>query len=116
MTCPRCQQEGPADANFCPECGARLAVVCVRCGTVNAPTHKFCKKCGQGLGSDSGPTEPGVQPAGQPHLAAQEVIAMPLVAKTDSAIATLFRAHVAFINTESAMIWQRSRPCLSPTR
>jgi hypothetical protein len=33
MKCPRCQQESPADADFCPECGAKLAVVCVACGT-----------------------------------------------------------------------------------
>jgi class 3 adenylate cyclase/tetratricopeptide (TPR) repeat protein len=54
MKCPRCQQETPLDADFCPECGARLVVVCVACGTANVPTHKFCKKCGQGLGDDAG--------------------------------------------------------------
>jgi class 3 adenylate cyclase len=54
MKCPRCQQESPADADFCPECGAKLALVCANCGTANAPTHKFCKKCGQRLGADTG--------------------------------------------------------------
>ena len=54
MKCPRCQQKWPSDADFCPECGARLVVVCVACGTPNAPTHKFCKKCGQGLGNGDG--------------------------------------------------------------
>jgi class 3 adenylate cyclase/tetratricopeptide (TPR) repeat protein len=54
MRCPRCQQEVPADADFCPECGAKLAAVCAGCGTVNAPTHKFCKKCGQGLRAGAG--------------------------------------------------------------
>jgi class 3 adenylate cyclase/tetratricopeptide (TPR) repeat protein len=57
MQCPRCQQESPADADFCPECGAKLAVVCVACGTANAPAHKFCKKCGQPLGAAAGPSE-----------------------------------------------------------
>ena len=51
MKCPRCQQESPSDVDFCPECGAKLAVVCAGCGTANAPMHKFCKKCGQALGS-----------------------------------------------------------------
>src|SRR4029434_6121449 len=51
MNCPRCQQDAPSDADFCPECGAKLALVCSGCGTANAPTHKFCKKCGQGLAS-----------------------------------------------------------------
>jgi class 3 adenylate cyclase/tetratricopeptide (TPR) repeat protein len=57
MKCPRCQQESPSDADFCPECGAKLAVVCVACGTANAPAHKFCKKCGQALGAAAGPDE-----------------------------------------------------------
>ena len=33
MTCPRCQQQSPPDADFCPHCGAKLAAVCVDCGT-----------------------------------------------------------------------------------
>jgi class 3 adenylate cyclase/tetratricopeptide (TPR) repeat protein len=57
MKCSRCQQETPADADFCPECGAKLAVVCVACGTANAPAHKFCKKCGQALRAGAGPGE-----------------------------------------------------------
>src|SRR5438876_3274182 len=54
MKCPRCQQEAPSDAEFCPECGAKLAALCSRCGTANAPIHKFCKKCGQSLTAASG--------------------------------------------------------------
>ncbi len=46
MHCPRCQVETPVGADFCPECGAGLAGVCPQCGTQNAPTHKFCIKCG----------------------------------------------------------------------
>ncbi|MFQ5947199.1 MAG: adenylate/guanylate cyclase domain-containing protein, partial [Anaerolineae bacterium] len=49
MKCPRCQAETPSDAEFCPECGAKLVVVCAQCSTANAPGHKFCKKCGQPL-------------------------------------------------------------------
>ena len=47
MPCPRCQHETPPDAEFCPRCGAKLAVTCARCGTPNAADHNFCKKCGQ---------------------------------------------------------------------
>jgi class 3 adenylate cyclase/ribosomal protein L40E len=49
MRCPRCQQNLPPDAQFCPECGAKLASVCPQCGTTNAPGDKFCKQCGQPL-------------------------------------------------------------------
>src|SRR5712691_3503278 len=50
MTCPQCGQATPPDANFCPECGTRLAVLCSACSTVNARSHHFCKKCGERLG------------------------------------------------------------------
>src|SRR5512132_4146 len=49
MRCPRCSHEAPAGADFCPECGARLAAVCPRCGTPGAAGAKFCTKCGGGL-------------------------------------------------------------------
>jgi predicted amidophosphoribosyltransferase len=51
MKCSRCQQDAPSDAEFCPECGTKLAAVCAQCGTANASGHKFCKKCGQPLTS-----------------------------------------------------------------
>jgi class 3 adenylate cyclase/tetratricopeptide (TPR) repeat protein len=60
MKCPRCQHESPSDADFCPECGAKLDVICAACGTTNAPTHKFCKKCGQALGAGAGHGQVGV--------------------------------------------------------
>src|SRR3989454_5420705 len=49
MKCPRCQQETPSGAEFCPECGTKLTAVCAGCGAQNAPTHKFCTKCGSPL-------------------------------------------------------------------
>src|SRR5262245_10839541 len=49
MKCPRCQRETPSGAEFCPDCGTRVAAVCARCETQNAPTHKFCTKCGSPL-------------------------------------------------------------------
>jgi class 3 adenylate cyclase/tetratricopeptide (TPR) repeat protein len=50
MQCPRCHYEATPDAEFCPECGSKLALVCARCGVENARTYKFCKKCGEPLG------------------------------------------------------------------
>ncbi len=74
MKCGRCQHEAPADAEFCPECGAGLRVTCGRCGTANAPGHKFCKKCGQALAAPSVPPPETPAPAPRPaytppHLA-----------------------------------------------
>ncbi len=49
MNCLRCARDVPADAKFCPDCGASLANTCRACGAVNAPSHKFCKSCGEPL-------------------------------------------------------------------
>ena len=49
MKCPRCQQEAPSEAAFCPKCGAKLSVPCAQCDTANAPDDNFCRKCGQQL-------------------------------------------------------------------
>lgn len=49
MRCPRCSHEAPADAAFCPRCGAALERLCAHCGTPNAPDHAFCKRCGRPL-------------------------------------------------------------------
>jgi class 3 adenylate cyclase/tetratricopeptide (TPR) repeat protein len=46
MNCPRCQQETPSDAAFCPKCGVKLHVRCSQCGTATAPDDNFCRKCG----------------------------------------------------------------------
>lgn len=50
MQCPHCHYEAPPDAEFCPGCGSKLAIVCARCGVENARVYKFCKKCGEPLG------------------------------------------------------------------
>src|SRR5436309_1844359 len=50
MQCRQCGHEVPADAQFCPECGARLAITCPECGTDNGSAYKFCKNCGRALG------------------------------------------------------------------
>src|SRR5262245_24097334 len=55
MRCIRCQHEAPAGAEFCPECGARLAIACPTCSTPSAAEHKFCAKCGSALWA---PVEP----------------------------------------------------------
>src|SRR5712691_3941354 len=66
----RCEQDVPPDAQFCPECGAKLAPVCAQCGTTNAPGHKFCKQCGQPLATPSQEVA-GVRPRGTPAAEAE---------------------------------------------
>jgi hypothetical protein len=49
MTCSPCRHENPAGSAFCEECGARLERRCPSCGSVCAPSAKFCRACGASL-------------------------------------------------------------------
>ena len=46
MQCPQCRHENPAQAKFCLECGARLALSCPNCRSELSPAAKFCPECG----------------------------------------------------------------------
>jgi class 3 adenylate cyclase/tetratricopeptide (TPR) repeat protein len=50
MTCPRCRQDSPEDAAFCPGCGIRLVRSCASCGTELPAGARFCLQCGQPVG------------------------------------------------------------------
>src|SRR5438552_720601 len=47
MKCPRCQQDNPTDARFCPGCGAHLVLACGSCGAELPGGARFCPQCGQ---------------------------------------------------------------------
>ena len=49
MLCAKCQQENPAGAKFCGECGARLTPACPGCETPHRPDQPFCWECGTRL-------------------------------------------------------------------
>jgi hypothetical protein len=48
MKCPKCQHENREDAQFCLECGEKLALKCYECGKILPLTAKFCDHCGHG--------------------------------------------------------------------
>jgi predicted ATPase/class 3 adenylate cyclase len=56
MQCPACSAEAPADAKFCPQCGARQTLVCAQCGTTSAAGDRFCKECGQSFATAPEPS------------------------------------------------------------
>jgi class 3 adenylate cyclase/tetratricopeptide (TPR) repeat protein len=61
MKCPRCQQDNPPQAKFCPECATPLAPRCTNCGTQLPAGAKFCFECAtpvSALGSPSRFTSP----------------------------------------------------------
>lgn len=45
MKCPVCKKEVPDDSVICPECKARIGLVCYKCKTVNPINSLRCKKC-----------------------------------------------------------------------
>src|SRR5262245_22674388 len=49
MTCPKCQQLNPPEANFCAGCGARLTPSCTSCGTPLPHGSRFCYRCGTAI-------------------------------------------------------------------
>ena len=58
MKCPACHHDSDADAQFCEECGRKLAPACNHCGAELKPSAKFCPKCGAPTA-----TVPPLQPA-----------------------------------------------------
>ncbi len=51
MRCPCCNNESPADASFCEECGTRLELICPTCKVSVSPGARYCKKCGTAIGT-----------------------------------------------------------------
>src|SRR5579871_5531907 len=49
MLCETCQYSNDADANFCANCGAMLAQICVGCACRNSPKAVTCVGCGSSL-------------------------------------------------------------------
>jgi ribosomal protein L40E len=54
MTCPRCQQENPAEAHFCMKCGTGLTLACAKCNTELPTGAAFCFACGQPVAAAPG--------------------------------------------------------------
>jgi membrane protease subunit (stomatin/prohibitin family) len=52
LKCPSCHGRIPADSEFCPSCGLRLAGTrkCPECGTEESIGARFCSSCGASLG------------------------------------------------------------------
>jgi len=67
--CTKCGFENAVGANFCQQCGTRLARLCSRCGHTLDPTARFCSACGEPVGEV--PQESSAPPVHYtpPHLA-----------------------------------------------
>ncbi len=45
MKCPVCKKDVPQESAICPECNARIGLVCYKCKTVNPLNTLKCKNC-----------------------------------------------------------------------
>lgn len=57
MRCPACQHENGPNANFCEECGTRLARACSACDTELNLAARTCPECGAPVAEVSRTTE-----------------------------------------------------------
>ena len=62
MICDNCGTANQAGANFCIQCGTRLATACPVCGHANLPGAHFCANCGSELPALSEPVAGGATP------------------------------------------------------
>jgi membrane protease subunit (stomatin/prohibitin family) len=47
IVCPKCTTQLPPDSKFCSNCGSSLSAVCDKCGTSMPAGSKFCPQCGE---------------------------------------------------------------------
>src|ERR1700681_1806891 len=74
MLCAECQQENPAGAKFCGECGARLAPACSGCGATHRPGQAFCWACGTRISPLTSATTAGTPGSHIPRHLAERIL------------------------------------------
>jgi len=55
MRCPRCGENNPPGARFCPHCGAPVGPTCLACGAGLPTGAKFCSGCGRPVDATPSP-------------------------------------------------------------
>ncbi len=66
MQCTRCQSQNRPGAQFCRQCGARLAAVCPRCNAALESGSRFCDACGTDVAAGAAAAPASTGPAAAP--------------------------------------------------
>ena len=69
MQCPKCQQDNPAQAKFCLQCGGSLLLNCAKCGTELPANSRFCFACGAPVAAVAQPASASPNTYTPRHLA-----------------------------------------------
>ena len=69
MQCPKCQQDNPAQAKFCLQCGGSLLLNCAKCGTELPANSRFCFACGAPVAAVAPPASASPNSYTPRHLA-----------------------------------------------
>jgi class 3 adenylate cyclase/tetratricopeptide (TPR) repeat protein len=74
MRCAKCQQDNPAGARFCGDCGARLTPACPSCEAPHLPEQRFCWGCGSRLAAAATPATAGAPGSHVPRHLAERIL------------------------------------------
>jgi len=69
MQCPKCQQDNPAQAKFCLQCGGSLVLNCAKCATELPASSRFCFACGTPVAAAAQPAPASPNSYTPRHLA-----------------------------------------------
>ncbi|MFN2158453.1 MAG: adenylate/guanylate cyclase domain-containing protein [Anaerolineales bacterium] len=72
MICPHCQHQNRPTANFCMNCGERIGMDCLVCGTKLPIGANYCDSCGAPLKNNEALSPVGRPPAGSEVIAPQD--------------------------------------------
>ena len=99
MTCPRCRQDSPEHATFCPGCGARLVRSCASCGSELRAGARFCLQCGRPIGTPPRSASPASY---TPSHIAQKVLSSKRSLESEPKYVTVLFALLADRDPEEA--------------
>ena len=60
INCPSCGYDLPDSANFCVNCGSRVARACFNCGVAYQAGNLYCHACGARLGTSPSAPQPPI--------------------------------------------------------
>ncbi len=90
MQCPKCQQDNPANARFCLQCGSSVLLSCTKCGTELPANSRFCFSCGNPVAQTIPPASASPNSYTPRHLAEKILISKGVIEGERKQVTVLF--------------------------